>query len=437
MNISTASTGTGDMQDAGCSALTDDSAADAGTPPESTSAVMPPRSRMARMSAEAARACVRIAREGAQRRVTLAPAQGSEAQPITWRLSLEPDPSAAVRHGASLKVLLDWAGGRMLVGLPPTLCDVWLGARLPGLDVSGLSASLRRAALNTIVQDVTRALDARGPSAPLRVLATGGSEVAAPELAAPDPAGADVTPAWSHAWALRITPESESGGDDYFATLDADDLALARVAALLPPLGDTPARANGVALLDVPVRVFALIGQTVMPLASLRTLAPGDIVLVEEDFGARAGVMVLSTLDGQGIRMRRGTHAEGQSFTATSTWMKLMTIAGSDFNEGAGELDHARAMQDSHHQGAGLDEGGDASFIADSIPVRVTFDAGGCTLTLAELRRLQPGEVMDLDVPAQAGLLRICVNGKQIGAGEMVDVDGRVGVRVLRLGEAQ
>ena len=432
MNISTASTGTGDMQDVGGSAMTDDIAAGAGPTPESTRAMTPPRSRMARMSAEAARACVRIAREGAQRRVTLVPAQGSEAQPITWRLSLEPDPSAAVRHGASLKVLVDWAGGRMLVGLPPTLCDVWLGARLPGLDVSGMSAPLRRAALSTIIQDVTRALDARGAGAPLRVLATGGSE-----LAEPDAAGADVTPAWSHAWALRITNESEAGGDDYFATLDADDLALARVAALLPPLGETPARANGVSLVDVPVRVFALIGQTVMPLASLRNLTPGDIVLVDEDFGARAGVMVLSTLDGQGIRMRRGAHAAGQSFTATSTWMKLMTIAGSDFHEGAGELDPARAMQDSHHQDTGLDEGGEASFIADSIPVRVTFDVGGCTLTLAELRRLQPGEVMDLDVPAQAGLLRICVNGKQIGAGEMVDVDGRVGVRVLRLGEAQ
>jgi len=435
MNDDTTNTGISETTDAGGGAVIDgpvgaDVLTDRSRADGSTGGLMgAPRLPLQRMSSDAARACVRLAREGGQCRVTLSPAEGSQASPVTWRLSLSPGPSDAVRHSASLHAILDWGGGRVRVGLPPTLCDAWLGARLPGLDTSGMSQSLRRAALRTMVQDVAAALDGKRASAAIRVLA----------IESPQQPSADSARTGPHSWTLQVAVESESDSDGgYLATLDADDLALTRLAALLPPSTNLPVRDNGVVAAGLPVRVLALIGQTVLPAADLRGLQPGDIVLVDEDFGVRAGVILLSTLDGQGMRMRRATREGAEFFTASSTWMKLMTNAEPEFYEGEG---YPTTSASSGGGGGGGDDGhGDGepetSLVTASIPLRVTFDAGECTMTLAELQRLQPGEVVNLDVPAENGMLRIRVNGKQIGAGELVDVDGRVGVRILRLGEA-
>jgi type III secretion system YscQ/HrcQ family protein len=68
----------------------------------------------------------------------------------------------------------------------------------------------------------------------------------------------------------------------------------------------------------------------------------------------------------------------------------------------------------------------------ETVPVRVTFDLGQRSLTLAELREIGPGHVFELGRE-----LRRCVqvraNGRLIGEGELVDVDGRLGVSILSL----
>lgn len=68
----------------------------------------------------------------------------------------------------------------------------------------------------------------------------------------------------------------------------------------------------------------------------------------------------------------------------------------------------------------------------ETMPVRVTFDLGQRSLTLAELREIGPGHVFELGRE-----LRRCVqvraNGRLIGEGELVDVDGRLGVSIQSL----
>ena len=75
-----------------------------------------------------------------------------------------------------------------------------------------------------------------------------------------------------------------------------------------------------------------------------------------------------------------------------------------------------------------LDEA--ASF--DAIPVRLSFDLGEIRLTLAELRALQPGQALQLGHPL-ASAVRIRVNGALIGEGELVEIDGLLGVSVRQL----
>ena len=68
----------------------------------------------------------------------------------------------------------------------------------------------------------------------------------------------------------------------------------------------------------------------------------------------------------------------------------------------------------------------------DSEPVRLSIDLGEVSLTLAQLRALQPGQTLDLGHPL-AGAVRIRANGALVGEGDLVEIDGQIGVSVRHL----
>jgi type III secretion protein Q len=57
--------------------------------------------------------------------------------------------------------------------------------------------------------------------------------------------------------------------------------------------------------------------------------------------------------------------------------------------------------------------------------------AGVLNLTVAELSRLKAGDSITLDQPAQP-FVRLLAHGKEIGLGELVDIDGKLGVQLSR-----
>lgn len=73
----------------------------------------------------------------------------------------------------------------------------------------------------------------------------------------------------------------------------------------------------------------------------------------------------------------------------------------------------------------------DVQDLAD-VPVRITFDLGECTLPLHELSSLAAGYQFDLALPPQR-TVNLRVNGARIGEGELIDIDGRIGVAITRL----
>jgi hypothetical protein len=64
------------------------------------------------------------------------------------------------------------------------------------------------------------------------------------------------------------------------------------------------------------------------------------------------------------------------------------------------------------------------------LPLRVTFDVGALQLSVGELAQLQPGQALDMQRPVSEAV-HVRVNGVLIGMGELIDIDGRMGV-VLR-----
>jgi type III secretion protein Q len=75
---------------------------------------------------------------------------------------------------------------------------------------------------------------------------------------------------------------------------------------------------------------------------------------------------------------------------------------------------------------------GDRSDSIDQLPVCLSFDLGEKILTLAELQALDAGSAIQLDRPLQ-DFVTLRVNGQVVGEGQLVDMDGRLGVMVSRL----
>lgn len=79
-----------------------------------------------------------------------------------------------------------------------------------------------------------------------------------------------------------------------------------------------------------------------------------------------------------------------------------------------------------------------ASLIAtDHIQVEIEIRLGRTRLTVAELSRLRPGDVLALDQDISDGV-EICIGDKVIARGELVDdasSEGRLSVRILSAGE--
>lgn len=64
------------------------------------------------------------------------------------------------------------------------------------------------------------------------------------------------------------------------------------------------------------------------------------------------------------------------------------------------------------------------------LPVRVQVVVDEHEITLAEAQALAPGAVLDLDRDAGEPV-RLAVNGRLVGTGELVEIEGRMGVRIL------
>ena len=64
------------------------------------------------------------------------------------------------------------------------------------------------------------------------------------------------------------------------------------------------------------------------------------------------------------------------------------------------------------------------------ISLRMSVEVGSASLTLAALLEMQEGSVVELDRQAN-DLLDILVNRTLVAKGEIVDVNGRYGIRVV------
>jgi flagellar motor switch protein FliM len=72
--------------------------------------------------------------------------------------------------------------------------------------------------------------------------------------------------------------------------------------------------------------------------------------------------------------------------------------------------------------------------LASDTPVQVVAVMGKKTITVGDLISLKKGEVLELNrFPNEA--IDLVANGKLIAKGELVEIDGKLGVRIIKIFE--
>lgn len=332
----------------------------------------------------------RLSRNEAQARTLLAQrAQGVSVllaeQP--WRLSLEPWLAGAALSTAQpgdWLVQAQWAGALFDLRLPASACQAWIAARFPELELPGLAEPLSAAALELALAGLSETLLAlkRGP---VRLEQVQYQPVAS-------------RPLGQH-FGLTLA----RGDERILGSLSTDSLGLMLMAGLVSGL---PGLSNGLA--DgpgLPILLRAEIGSARLPLQTLQGLTLGDTVLMAHSFISQDGQLWLGR-GGLGLRVAW----QDSKLVVTQTLSPTGTAMPSDTESAAG----------------------DPTLPLDSVPVTLSFDLGERSIPLGELKALQVGQVLELDRPLSQPV-RIRANGALIGTGELVEIDGRLGVTIATI----
>ena len=192
------------------------------------------------------------------------------------------------------------------------------------------------------------------------------------------------------------------GGCDAELACDAD---LARLLTGYLASHPRPAAAP----LDLPLTLRLQLGMLRLPLATLATLRTGDVLLTPL---VDPGEVTVRLAPGWFCRARR----DASRLTLISRWETEMAEQHPSPSPPSGET-------------AGAAE---SSAAFDQLEVDLRFDLGAVSISLAELKTVGPGYVFELD-RALDRLVTLQVNGQPMGVGELVEVDQRVGVRLVEL----
>lgn len=153
---------------------------------------------------------------------------------------------------------------------------------------------------------------------------------------------------------------------------------------------------------ELPVRLSFGVGWTDLSLADFRQLQSRDVVLLDECWVSSDNEIFLCAGQKVGLFAR----LEDRRIVISGEFEEIM------HNDSNDDLDDDKPL--------------------DGIQIRLSFDLGDRILTLGELRQLAPGHVFELGRPVRSAV-NIRANGKIVGEGELVDVDGQMAVSILKL----
>ena len=161
-----------------------------------------------------------------------------------------------------------------------------------------------------------------------------------------------------------------------------------------------------------------MIGSTLITVAELNTVEVGDIVFLDQNIYSEEGLMWAHFLPNILIILKKGSQ----------------TMADEDSNahnvtvEAVTEGD----MPDQSQGGNSGNQQSAENLVVENLEIKLDFDLGGISLSLAQIKQLAPGYIFSIGRPLERAV-NISSNGQRLASGELVDIDGIVGVRVKKL----
>ena len=180
-----------------------------------------------------------------------------------------------------------------------------------------------------------------------------------------------------------------------------------------PPASRTERVGRREWLSEVRVRLEVQLARVQLSHAELATLGPGDVLVL--------GVAGREGLRGARLRVRLG---QG---------MWLGRLDGSDVVIVDGyRLQMGAASMEPEGRPEGRKDQDDSEALVRELPVEVVCELGRVTMSARDLLELRPGAVIPVGRPL-AGPVDLTVGGRVVACGELVDVEGELGVRVTSL----
>lgn len=170
-------------------------------------------------------------------------------------------------------------------------------------------------------------------------------------------------------------------------------------------------------LVSIPI----VLGHLQLAIEQLRTVRPGDVLLLEcpgysaDGFGAlRVGRLKLYTQIDDGCGRRRLNICSVEEFAMDDVFFTSTGVAPIDEPGGAPALDEP----------------------IEGLLLEMSVRCGALKLSLGELRQLAPGMVLGVEGYG-AGMAGLYYGNRQIGHGQLVEVDGRLGLQLSRISFSQ
>lgn len=161
----------------------------------------------------------------------------------------------------------------------------------------------------------------------------------------------------------------------------------------------------------LPLLVKLEIGYTSLSLFSVESLKPGDIILCDSCYLSERQWRV--NIDDYFFCF---AGVEGDNLTVQVPLEKVM--------------EEELTVPEAENETQAPDDADDVQGQVADLPVDVVFVAGRLNVTVSELQQIRPGYVFDLRQNSDRRV-DICAKGVTLGRGELVEVDGRTGVRIL------
>lgn len=169
-------------------------------------------------------------------------------------------------------------------------------------------------------------------------------------------------------------------------------------------------------MIDVPLLLKFEVGETVLQVHEFQKLAPGDVVALDRFYIG----------DDSRVKITSGGRA---LFWATHNGKELQLVENiMSEDENVIEASPEGSVDTDSSTGDGAAPG---TADAGAIPVTLNLVLDSQKTTLKALNSLSPGQVIPTSKSVDSPVA-ISVNGKVVGSGDLVDVEGKIGVRILQ-----